>query len=93
MPKIYSNRSFKSETIQADGCEFIQCTFEGTHLLYRGGDPFTFNGGSMDGIEITFEGPARATLDTLRIMHHSGLHGIVEQFISSIRNPGGAVSH
>lgn len=91
MARIYKNRHFGPETVQADGCEFIDCTFEGTRLVYRGGDPFILTGSGPT--EIEFEGPAANTLNQLRAFHRFGLTGWVEQIIASIRNPFGDSSH
>lgn len=91
MLRTYRNRTFKDETITADGCEFIECHFERSKLVYSGGEPFIIIG--CGAVDLEFEGPAQNTLDTLRALHHFGGAAAVEGIIASIRNPLGESHH
>jgi len=41
--KEITNKTFKNETVELDGFAFLSCTFDGSHLIFRGSDHFGFD--------------------------------------------------
>ncbi len=41
--KEIRNKTFKNETVELDGFAFLSCTFDGSHLIFRGSDHFGFD--------------------------------------------------
>ena len=41
--KEIRNKTFKNETVELDGFAFYDCIFDGSHLIFRGGDHFGFD--------------------------------------------------
>jgi hypothetical protein len=81
-------RKFGAERVEADGKRFIDCEFSpGTVLVYSGGEPFLVEGSPS--VQVEFEGPAAATLETLAVMQRCGLGGFIDQIFRRIRDPLG----
>ncbi len=76
---------FGKEELPADGRKFIDCTFEGTTLIFNGEAPFYIHGQGAP--IIIFAGHAETTLNQLAIMWRFGAAHIVEQFFNAVRNP------
>ena len=76
---------FGKEEVPADGREFIDCTFDGTTLIFRGEAPFYVHGQGAP--MILFTDHAETTLNQLTLMWRFGAAHIVEQFFNAVRNP------
>lgn len=66
-------RRFGSERIVLDGMRFVDCTFEGSSLAYFGGPPPQLERCRFTGVEFSFAGPARHTIQTLQWLIGQGL--------------------
>ena len=88
--RIYQGQAFADEQVDADGCEFIDCTFDNTRVVYSGGLPFTLIR-ATGSIDLEFGGPAENTLNALRALSAFGGEKYVETIIQSIRRPFEAI--
>lgn len=79
---------FGAQRIDADGKEFIDCTFDGTTLVYSGGAPFFIGNRERANITIEFQGAALNTLNALMVLHSTGAHEYVEHVVQRIRGGG-----
>ena len=86
MEKI-TGRIFADQEVRLDGREFITCTFRNCKLIYGGGLPFFIGGNEISDSKFEFVGPALNTLNTLRMLHHSGMDAVVEAVMGTIRAP------
>lgn len=93
MPK---NQTFTNQTISLDGKEFDGCQFIKCEFVYSGGVPPRLTNCGFDREpDLSFTGPAAATMAFLTAMYHDGaFHGVIEATIDNIRkdkHPGGPV--
>ena len=65
-PARLSGRTFGVERIILDGGTFVECTFEGTTLVYFGGKIPAVDRCRLDNVKFEFEGPAKNTVELLR---------------------------
>jgi len=78
---------FGQEEVEADGFEFIDCTFNGTVLVFRGVTPFHIRNGKGRPPVVSFQDHAETTLIQLASMYRFGLAGVVEDLFNKVRNP------
>ena len=84
----FSNKTFKDETVDLDGNEYLGCTFQRTKMMYYGGPIPHFDGCKFGASSFMFEKGAGNALEFLRELYHAGLHQNVEAFFDDIRrNP------
>lgn len=84
----YSNKTFREETVDLDGNEYIHCTFERCKLMYLGGLIPRLDTCHFDSSPFMFEKGAGNTIEFLRELYHGGLHQNVEAFFDDLRrNP------
>jgi hypothetical protein len=70
---MFRQRSFKDERIILDGARFLDCTFEGTTLVFFGGQLPEMQNCSFSDVRFSLEGPAGNTLDLLRKLRERGI--------------------
>jgi hypothetical protein len=81
-------KTFKNETVELDGNEFIDCKFQGCQLVYSGGPLPRFDGCAFDASPFNFQKGAGNALHFLRDLYHAGLSQNVEALFDHIRkNP------
>jgi hypothetical protein len=88
----YSNKTFRDETVDLDGNQYFQCTFESCKLMYFGGLIPYFDSCAFGSSTFMFEKGAGNALEFLRELYHAGLSTNVESFFDDIRRnppPGG----
>ena len=84
----FSNKTFKDETVDLDGNEYVGCTFLQTKLMYLGGTIPHFDSCKFDAGRFMFEKGAGNAIEFLRELYHAGLHQNVELLFDDIRrNP------
>lgn len=86
-PRIYRGEVFIDQRIEADGCQFEDCTFgPGAVLVYRGGKAFVVLGdGSTPMVE--FAGAAQNTMFQLRVMYAQVGEPFLQRICEGIRRP------
>lgn len=74
----HTNKTFTGDVTLDDG-EFINCTFDGSILIYSGGKPPTIDGCSFENVRFEFRGCAENTVAFLKAMAapNSGLQSII----------------
>ena len=82
-----TGRNFSEQEVKLDGREFVNCTFDRCKLIYGGGAPFFIGGNEISGCNFEFTGAALNTLNTLRMLHHSGMGEVVEAVMAGVRAP------
>ena len=82
-----TDKNFADQEVRLDGREFVGCTFERCKLIYGGGLPFFIGGNAINGCNFEFTGSALNTLNTLRMLHHSGMGEVVDAVMTGIRAP------
>jgi len=87
----FSNKTFKDETVELDGNQYVDCSFQGCKLVYNGGGIPHFEGVKFEGGSFMFEKGAGNAVEFLRELYHAGLHQNVEAFFDDVRRnpPGG----
>ena len=65
-PARLSGRTYGAERIILDGGTFVECTFDGTTLVYFGGKIPEVDRCRLNNVKIEFEGPAKHTVELLR---------------------------
>lgn len=87
MAKI-ENRKYDNEVVNLDSNEFINCTFDGCTLVYRGGPLPKFSGNSIDKCIWNFSDAAELTLRFIAGLYQAGDGGkdVVERMFDQIRN-------
>ena len=65
-PARLAGRSFGAERVILDGGSFVECTFDGTTLVYFGGRIPEVDRCSLNNVRFEFEGPAKNTVELLR---------------------------
>lgn len=86
----FTGKDFNDTSVVIDGNDYIQCTFTGCTLLYRGGIIPKFAGCRLDRCRWVFEDSAIRTIGLLRGMYSglgAGGRQIVDDFIREIRTP------
>jgi hypothetical protein len=84
----HQNKTFKDETVELDGNEFIGCTFQRCQLIFNGERLPRFDTCSFDLSPFNFQKGAGNALHFLRDLYHCGLNENVEQLFEHIRkNP------
>lgn len=63
-----AGKNYGAERVRVDNITFENCVFDGTVLVFGGGELPHFNGGELRGIKIGFEGPALETIKFLRLL-------------------------
>lgn len=81
--------TFRGETVELDGDDFVDCTFEDCDLVYRGGDvPRRVEGNTFRNCRWRFEDAAGRTVEFMAALYR-GLdelgEEIVERTFQSIR--------
>jgi hypothetical protein len=76
----HEGKTFKSQTIELDGNEFLNCEFDQCILVYRGGVPPTLDGCGFDSPRFVFEGAASNTMAFLKALSEpaSGLSSFLK---------------
>lgn len=59
-------KTFGVDRIILDGGRFIECEFNGTTLIYCGGGIPEIDRCRLNGVNFSFEGPAKNTVELLR---------------------------
>jgi hypothetical protein len=59
-------KTFGADRIILDGGTFIECEFNGTTLVYFGGGIPEMDRCRLNGVNFSFEGPAKNTVELLR---------------------------
>lgn len=59
-------KTFGADRIILDGGRFIECEFNGTTLIYCGGGIPEIDRCRLNGVNFSFEGPAKNTVELLR---------------------------
>jgi hypothetical protein len=84
----HQGKAFKDESVELDGHEFIDCTFERCKIFYYGGPLPVLGECKFGGCQFLFEKGAGNTLDMLRGLYHSGMTDLVEATFADVRtNP------
>lgn len=78
---------FGREEVEADGREFIDCSFNGTTLIFRGIEAFHVRNGMGKPPVVSFRDHAETTMIQLAGMYRFGLAGVVEDLFEKVRNP------
>ena len=73
---MFQDRAFKDERVILDGARFVRCTFDGSILVYFGGRLPEMEECWFDNVQISFEGPARNTLELLGKLNEKGVQMI-----------------
>lgn len=74
MPKI-TGKTFGEIRVVVDDKDFIDCTFNGTTLVFRGGRIPTFDHCMWNGVRFDFTGPAHNMLTYLRWLRYGPPNG------------------
>jgi hypothetical protein len=82
-----TGRIFADQEVRLDGREFVGCNFRNCKLIYGGGLPFLLGGNEISDCNFEFVGPALNTINTLRMLQHSGMDPVVEVVMETIRAP------
>jgi len=78
--------SFGVQRVQIDGKRFTNCTFHGSELLYKGEAGCELTNNKFIDFHITFDGPAGATIATLRNMYQNpGFRPWIENTFARIK--------
>jgi hypothetical protein len=83
---LITQATFGSEPQPVDGCHFDGCTFNGTVLVYSGGERPQFSRCTFNSVTWKFEGAAGNTLEFLRGMYKSGFAPVVEGTLQYIKH-------
>lgn len=83
-----SGRHFNDEVVEADGRQFVDCTFNNAPLEFGGKSPFILSN-CKGTLTIEFVDAASNTLDQLKTLYRFGYADFVEQIFAAIRNPLG----
>ena len=85
--KEIRNKTFKNETVELDGFAFYSCTFDGSHLIFRGRDHFGFDKPVFTGqTTMEFADSAKLTLSALGAFYRADgsprrwVEGVIETF-------------
>lgn len=70
---IVRGRRFGKETVLLDGMHYVDCSFEGTQLLYFGGAVPKLDGCRMTDVAFGFKGPAKNTMDFVKLLIGNGM--------------------
>lgn len=70
---MFQDRTFTDERVLLDGGSFLRCSFEGSTLVYFGGQLPEMQDCRFDDVRFSFEGPAMNTLDLLRKLRDKGV--------------------
>jgi hypothetical protein len=79
---------FNHETVALDGERFADCEFRDCRLVYRGGEPPSFEGCSFAGCDWLFEDAAANTLKHLKTLWAVGGKAKVQAVIKTITEVG-----
>jgi len=79
---------FNHETVALDAERFTDCEFRECRLVYRGGEPPSFEGCSFVGCDWQFEGAAANTLKHLKTLWAVGGKAKVQAVIKTITEVG-----
>lgn len=83
---LFKEMTFKNQTLQLDGNEYVGCSFERCSLTFRGEDSSTLDNCSYVDVDFNFDGPAKATLDFLQSLYQAGYETMVDEIFNSIRS-------
>jgi hypothetical protein len=86
---IFSNKTFKNETIDLDFNKFRECSFVDCKITYRGFGTFELSNCQFDRVSWNFADAAAHTLSFLKSMYHGSGEGgkkLVEDTFHNIRN-------
>jgi hypothetical protein len=84
----HQNKTFKDQSVELDGNEFVGCTFQRCQLVYSGGALPRFDSCSFEASPFNFQQGAGNALHFLRDLYHAGLSQNVEALFDHIRkNP------
>ena len=73
---MFQDRTFKDERVILDGARFVRCTFDGSILVYFGGQLPEMEECWFNDVQFSFEGPARNTLELLAKLKEKGVEVI-----------------
>ena len=73
---MFQDRTFRDERVLLDGGCFVRCTFEGSTLVYFGGQIPEMQQCWFHDVKFSFQGPARNTLDLLGKLKDKGVEVI-----------------
>ena len=83
---LFKDMTFKNKSLQLDGNEYIDCSFESCSLTFRGEDSTTLDNCSYVDVDFNFDGPAKATLDFLESLYQAGYEKMVDKILNNIRS-------
>ena len=79
---------FSHETVALDGERFSKCEFRDCRMVFRGGEPATFDDCTFDACDWRFEDAAANTLAHLKVVWAAGGKAPVQALIKTITNAG-----
>jgi hypothetical protein len=82
---LYKKREFRGVTLDLDGHEFIECTFDKCTVIYRGGPLPKMRKNKFVQTNFTFADAADRTLQYLRELYAQGNKELVEGFMAQLR--------
>jgi hypothetical protein len=81
---VQTTTIFNHETVALDGEQFSDCEFRGCRMVYRGGEPPSFQACAFDACEWRFEDAAANTLAHLKVVWAAGGKAQVQSLIKVI---------
>lgn len=81
----HQDKTFRDETVDVDGVEFSNCTFERCRVRYSGGALPVLAGCRFGGCQFVFAREAENTLNFIRALYHSGMPEVVESTFADLR--------
>jgi hypothetical protein len=89
-PKGYrtiEGESFGVQSVVLDGKRFINCSFDGTELVFKGEAGLEFNSNRLTNIRLTFGGPAARTVFIFRALYREpGFRPFIESAFEQIKS-------
>jgi len=88
--KDIANKKYGVERVVVDGKHFVNCTFDGTELVFKGGKGFSLSGNHFKTYpRISFDGNAALTIGEMIAMYgDEGFRPIIEATFENIKKEG-----
>ena len=83
----FEDQTFDSQDVLLDGNEYINCTFNGCKIIFKGGQGTGLVSPTFNACDWNFSGPAGNTLAFLAMIYSRGSDGpkLVEAIFAGIR--------
>jgi hypothetical protein len=89
----YQDVTFKNQTVEVDGNDYKNCTFEKCMMRFRGdGEPGSMIGSRITDCQWHFDGPAGNTIQFLTALYANGGADFVDALVRVIKGKSRSAS-